>query len=111
MYPSDLSRKQFNKIRPILEKAKKTTRPRKLDLYDIFNALNYVVTTCCQWRALPRDYPKWKSVHYYFRIWSTPDKNGLSALDKVLKKINRTRTYEKWQKMLNDYGYCRCSKC
>ena len=109
-YPSDITKKQFNKIRPILEKTKKTTRPRELDLYDIFNALLYVVTTGCQWRSLPKDYPKWNSVYYYFTIWSIDNKKT-STLEKVLKKINKIRTYQKWQKMLNNYGYSRCSKC
>jgi len=74
-------------------------------LYDVFNALLYVVTTGCQWRALPKDYPKWKSVHYYFKIW-TEDNKKTSTLEEVLKKISKVRAYKKWQKMLNDYGYC-----
>jgi len=109
-YPSDITREQFNKILPILEKTKKTTKPRILDLYDIFNALLYVVTTGCQWRALPKDYPKWKSVYYYFKIWSEKNKNNSSTLEKVLKKNNKLRAYQKWQKNLNDYGYSRRSK-
>jgi len=110
-YPSDITREQFNKILPILEETKKTTRPRTLDLYDIFNALLYIVTTGCQWRALPNDYPKWKSVHYYFKIWSEEKDNNPSTLERVLKKINKFRAYQKWQKMLHDYGYNRCTKC
>ncbi|GFY65203.1 hypothetical protein TNIN_37051 [Trichonephila inaurata madagascariensis] len=35
-YPSDISREQFEKIRPILESSRKKTRPRELDLYDVF---------------------------------------------------------------------------
>jgi putative transposase len=35
----------------------------------VVNALFYVLTTGCQWRMLPRDYPKWQSVYYYFRTW------------------------------------------
>jgi hypothetical protein len=34
-YPSNISREQFERIRSILEAAKKKTRPRSLDLYDI----------------------------------------------------------------------------
>jgi len=109
-YPSDISREQFNKILPILEKTKKQTKPRKLDLYDVFNALLYLVTTGCQWRALPKDYPKWNSVHYYFKIWSESNNKKTSTLEEVLKKISKIRAYEKWQKMLNDHGYCGCAK-
>ncbi len=35
-YPSDISREQFDTIKPILESARKKTRPRRIDLYDIF---------------------------------------------------------------------------
>ncbi len=105
-YPSDLSRAQFKIIAPILEGAQKKTKPRTHDLYDVFNGLMYVVKTGCQWRALPKDYPNYTSIHRYFRIWSTIQKGETqSPLDKVLKKIGRQRAYQKWQDMLNHYGH------
>ena len=42
-YPSDITREQFEIIRPDLEAAKRKTRPRKYDLYDIFCAVLYVL--------------------------------------------------------------------
>jgi transposase len=106
-YPSDISREEFEKIRPLLEGARKRTKPRKLDLFDLFNGLLYVVRTGCQWRALPKDYPKWRSVHQYFLIWSEQPEDGeASVLEKSLKKISRKRAYERWQEALNKYGYC-----
>ncbi len=103
-YPSDISREQFEAIRPLLETARKRTKPRKLDLYDIFNALLYVVKTGCQWRALPKDYPKYVTVHRYFRIWSEEGTEGKSILEQVLKKIGYARAYQKWQKSLHEQG-------
>jgi hypothetical protein len=47
-YGSDVSREQFEVIREDLEKAKKATRPRKVDLYDIFCAVLYILKTGCQ---------------------------------------------------------------
>ena len=86
-YPSDITREQYNKIASILEGARKKTKPRKHDLYDIFNGLLYVIRTGCQWRALPKDYPKWRSVHEYFRIWSNiAEGEKESILAQVLKK-------------------------
>lgn len=41
-YPSDISRKQFEHILPILESARKKTKPRTVDLYDVFCGLLYV---------------------------------------------------------------------
>lgn len=110
MYPSDITERQFEKIRPILESARKRTRPRVIDLLDAFNAVLYVVNTGCQWRSLPKDYPKWKTAHKYFGIWSTTKTDGETILARVLKKIGRGRTYEKWQRSLNDHGYRRCAE-
>lgn len=35
----------------------------------VLNAIMYVVVGGIQWRMLPREYPKWKSVYHYFRLW------------------------------------------
>jgi len=86
-YPSDITRKQFQKIRPLLEKARKRTKPRTLDLYDIFCGVLYVLKSGCQWRMLPSDFPKWRSVHSYFEIWSEEKEGKESILDQALKKI------------------------
>ncbi len=106
-YPSDITRVQFNRIAPLLEEVRKTTKPRTLDLYKVFNGLLYVVNTGCQWRALPKDYPKWSSVHTYFSIWSeVPKGKTESVLTQVLKKISRRGAYQEWQKALHNHGYC-----
>jgi len=41
-YPSDITREQFKEISPLLESARKRTRPRKLDLYDVFCVVLYL---------------------------------------------------------------------
>ena len=91
IYPSDISREQFEIIRPHLESFKKTTKPRQLDIYDIFCAILYVLRSACQWRMLPSDYPKWGTVYAYFRQWkfkpgqtSDETENPLSLLEKLL---------------------------
>jgi transposase len=88
-YPSDISREQFSKIEPLLSSARKVTRPRELDLYDVFCAILYLLKTACQWRMLPKDFPKWRSVHAYFQIWSERTGEHPSLLEQALKKINR----------------------
>jgi putative transposase len=35
----------------------------------VINAIVYVVVGGIQWRMLPQEYPKWKSVYHYFRLW------------------------------------------
>ena len=84
-YPSDISPEQFESIRALLHSARKSTRPRSVDLYEVFCAVLYLLRTGCQWRALPSDFPKWRTVHAYFAIWSEPREGG-SLLEQALKK-------------------------
>jgi len=84
IYPSDITREQYELVRHDLENFKKATRPRNYDLYDILCAILYIVKEGCTWRALPGDFPDWSSVYYYFRIWSTKYEMGKSLLDRIL---------------------------
>lgn len=86
IYPSDIGKKQFNLIAPLLEQARRKTKPRTVDLYEVFCAVLYLLRTGCQWRALPSDFPKWRTVHSYFAKWSEVDKDGVSLLEQALKK-------------------------
>ena len=45
-------------------------RPRELSLRQVVNAILYVLKTGCQWRQLPREFPAWSAVYYYFYRWS-----------------------------------------
>lgn len=103
-YPSNISREQFEKIRPILESSRKKTRPRTLDLYDIFNAVLYVVKTGCQWRMIPNDFPKWGTVYANFKIWKTTNEaTGKSTLEEVLKKISWRGETKQWSERENKF--------
>ena len=84
-YPSDISRTQFAPLLPLLESARKRTTPRKVDLYDVFCAILYLLRNGCARRALPSDFPKWRTVHSYFQIWSEPRESGISILEEALK--------------------------
>ena len=92
-YPSDISREQFELIRPLLESARKKTKPRTIDLYDACCGVLYVLKSGCQWRSLPGDFPKWRSVHAYFQIWSEPPDESPSLLETILKKISAGRAH------------------
>ena len=87
-YSSDIIRERFAKILPLLETARKKTKPRQIDLYEVFCGVLYVLKSGCQWRMLPSDFPKWRTVHEYFRIWSEPRSDGKKTLlEEILKKI------------------------
>ena len=88
-YPTDLTREQFNLIAGLLPQ-KKVTKPRKHSLYDLFNAILYVLVSGCQWRLLPNDLPPWKTVHHYFITWSKDE-----VFDEILKKSLKIGEYNK----------------
>lgn len=68
-YPSDLSADEFELIASLLPAAKPGGRPRTTDLWMVLNAIFYVVSAGCQWRALPHDFPVWQTVYSYLRVW------------------------------------------
>jgi transposase len=105
-YPSDITRDQFDIIEPIFLSARKKTSPRKLDLYEVFCAILYLLKTGCQWRALPNDFPKWRSVHAYFQIWSERKEDYGSILERVLKKISWRGPYKQWSERENEFLHC-----
>ena len=85
-YASDITRERFEEIRPLLQSVRRRTKPTTVDLYEVFCAVLYLLRTGCQWRFLPSDFPKWRTVHSYFAKWSEPDQDGISVLERALKK-------------------------
>ena len=69
-YPTDLTDAQWALIEPYLRRRPGPGRPPRLERRAVVNALFYFVRSGCQWRLLPREYPKWESVRYYFDKWS-----------------------------------------
>lgn len=108
-YPSDISREQFEKILPLLESARMKTRPRRLDLYDVFCATLYVLKSGCQWNMLPAEFPNYKTVHKYFMQWSEEKevrrKKQPSILEQVLKKIRWRGSYAQWTQREDKHGH------
>ena len=67
-YPSDLTDKQWQKVRGLLPPKSRTGR-KPLNRRVVLNAIFYVVRTGCQWRFLPKSFPNWKSVYTVFWRW------------------------------------------
>jgi putative transposase len=68
-YPTDLTDRKWDYIKDMIPAAKAGGRPRNLDMRQVLNAILYILVSGAQWHMLPKDYPKWKSVHHYFRLW------------------------------------------
>ena len=68
-YPSDLSDAECALVEPLIPAAKRGGRPRKVNVREVLNAIFYVLSTGCQWAALPRDLPPRSTVWDYLDLW------------------------------------------
>ncbi|MBV8884685.1 MAG: transposase [Chroococcidiopsidaceae cyanobacterium CP_BM_RX_35] len=69
LYPTDLTDKQWLILAPLLPAAKTGGRPRCVNLREVLKAIFYILCGGCAWRMLPHDFPAWKTVYHYFRLW------------------------------------------
>lgn len=68
-YGSDLSDEEWAILEPLIPAAKPGGRPRRINMREVVNGIFYLLKTGCQWRMLPKDFPKWKTVNDYFAKW------------------------------------------
>jgi len=66
-YPSDLTDEEWSRIADLLPAAARRGRRRSVDLREVLNAIRYLVRTGCGWRMLPKDFPPWQTVYWWFR--------------------------------------------
>lgn len=86
-YASDISREVFAELEPLLLSSRKRTRPRTVDVYEVFCAVLYLLKSGCQWSMLPSEFPAKSTVYYYFQMWSAkPSATEPSLLEQALKK-------------------------
>jgi putative transposase len=85
VYPTDLTDNQWSKIEKLFD-----TRKRKHPLPDILNALLYITKSGIQWRMLPKEYPKWQLVYYYFRKWTA--EGLIEEMHEILRSLCRIQS-------------------
>lgn len=85
-YPTDLSDEQWKLLENMLPPPEQFGRKRSVNLREVFNALCYLIRSGCQWRMLPKEYPTWQTVYYYFRRWRDAECFGVLN-DKLRQKI------------------------
>lgn len=79
-YASDMTDKEWETLAPLMPKRSGAGRPMTLCLREVMNAILYIVRTGSQWKNLPHEFPKWKSVYYHYRKW---------CLDGTWQEVNR----------------------
>src|SRR5450631_1902201 len=68
-YPSDLSDAEWALVAPMIPPARRGGRRRSVDVREVLNAIFYVLSTGCQWKAMPKDLPPKSTAHCYFMLW------------------------------------------
>ena len=68
-YPSDLTDDEWSRVEEHIPPAKRGGNKRTVDIREVVNGLMYILSTGCQWRAIPKDLAPRSTVHGYFDRW------------------------------------------
>ena len=79
-YASDLTDAEWSVVAPLLPGRSRVGRPRKVDLRDVWEAIQYIASAGCAWSLLPKDFPPVSTVRYDFYHWRD---------SRLLHEINR----------------------
>jgi putative transposase len=87
-YASDLNDQEFTLIAPHVAQKSGSGKKRTVNIREVLNAIFYRTRTGCQWRMLPKEFPPWNHVWYYYRTWRN---NGTwDTINTILRQQTRT---------------------
>ena len=69
-YPSDLTNDEWNLVECLIPPGKRGGDKRTVIIREVVNGLMYILSTGCQWRAVPKDLPPRSTLYDYFDLWS-----------------------------------------
>ena len=108
-YASDTTDVEWAFIIPLIPAARKTGRPCKTDLREVFDAILYIATTGCQWRMLPNDFPPVSTLRGYFYAWR--DEGLLDEMNRELVAAARLAEGRKAQPTRRNPGSRWRARC
>ena len=68
-YPSDLTDAEWALVEPMIPPTKRGGRKRSVDVREVLNGIFYILSTGCQWNALPKDLPPKSTIYDYLDLW------------------------------------------
>ena len=80
-YPSNTTDEEWREMAAEIPPARRGGRKRTVNIRAVLNGLLYVLSTGCQWRAIPKDLPSRSTIFYYFGRWEA---------DGTLRRIHDT---------------------
>ena len=80
-YPSDLTDAEWKLVEPLIPPGKTGGGKRTGVMREVVDGLMYILSTGCQWAAIPKDLPPKSALYDYFDLWSW---------DRTLDRIHET---------------------
>jgi len=68
-YPSDLTDEEWSQVEPLIPPAKRGGNKRRVNVREVVNGIMYILSTGCQWRAIPKDLPPRSTLFDYLDLW------------------------------------------
>jgi transposase len=93
-YPSDLIDAEWALVSSLIPPARRGGRKRSVDVREVLNAIFYVLSTGCQWKALPKDLPP-KSTPYFHLMQLILRASKLACRRLAVANIRRKGQYQR----------------
>ncbi len=88
-YPSDLTEAEWGILEPLVPQAKPGGHPRTVNIREVVNGIFNVLRGGIPWRFLPKDFPPWPTVYYYFWVWRR--EGVVERMNTLLREQERVR--------------------
>jgi putative transposase len=96
-YASDLTDEEWALIARWMPARRHLGRPREVDLREVVQAILFLLSTGCQWRALPKEFPPYSTVQSYFYAW-----RDTGRWQKIVKALVRKARRKAWAQAYTD---------
>src|SRR5664280_2609951 len=70
-YPSDLTDDEWNLVKCLIPPGKRGGDKRTVIMREVVNGLMYILSTGCQWRAIPKDLPPRSTLYDYCLLYTS----------------------------------------
>ena len=77
-YQSDLTDEEWGELEPEIPPARPGGNKRTVKIREVVNGLMYLLSTGCQWRAIPKDLPPGGTARDYCDRWKDDRKRPVS---------------------------------